>query len=118
MTTISQKADYVRQAIAEEAVATRCPATHGHYRCSLPVGHEGKHQPAHTCHWPGCDAAVPPATWGCRKHWYLLPRQLRSAIWRAYRPGQEISKTPSRDYIDVARQVQEWIDANHLKAAK
>lgn len=68
--------------------------------------------PRHTCHWPGCKKVVPPAMWGCRAHWYALPKDLRDRIWRAYRPGQEISKTPSPDYIAVARDVQDWIKKN------
>jgi len=68
---------------------------------------DGSH--GHHCHWPGCDKTVPPATWGCRKHWYMLPAALRSLIWRTFRPGQEETKTPSREYVDAARKVQEWI---------
>lgn len=63
----------------------------------------------HTCHWPGCSTAVPPRMWGCQPHWYRLPKALRDRIWQTYRPGQEISKTPSADYIAAAREVQEWI---------
>jgi hypothetical protein len=65
--------------------------------------------PKHTCHWPGCPNAVPPAMWGCRGHWFMLPRRLRALIQKHYRPGQEISKTPSIEYIDAARKVQDWI---------
>lgn len=68
---------------------------------------------AHHCHWPGCTKQVPPAKWGCLKHWRMLPKQLRDLIWRAYQPGQEITLTPSRDYIEAARQVQDWITANY-----
>jgi hypothetical protein len=63
----------------------------------------------HTCHWPGCTAMVPPAMWGCRAHWYLLPREIRQLFWRTYRPGQEIDGRPSRAYIVAARAAQEWI---------
>lgn len=63
----------------------------------------------HTCHWPGCEKIVPPALWGCREHWYRLPVLLRAKVWRAYRPGQEITKDPSTDYIEVAKEVQKWI---------
>lgn len=65
----------------------------------------------HHCHWPGCEKQVPPAMWGCYQHWKLLPRSLQSRIWAAYRPGQEVSMTPSREYLAVAREVQEWITA-------
>lgn len=86
MASIGQKADYVKRA--------------GQTR-------------DHHCHWPGCGAQVPPAMWGCKKHWFALPLVLRNRIWRAYRPGQEVDGTPSRDYVAVAREVQGWIQANH-----
>ena len=63
----------------------------------------------HECHWPGCDLQVPPAMWGCKRHWYTLPKALRSEIWRTYRPGQEADMRPSGAYLDVARKVQSWI---------
>lgn len=82
MTTISEKVDHV--------LAARQTRTHH-------------------CHWPGCQAQVPPARWGCRKHWYSLPIGLRNKIWAAYRPGQEDDQRPSLRYVEVARAVQEWI---------
>lgn len=84
MTSIGRKAAYVRRAAG---------------------GDTGNH----TCHWPGCTMRVPPAMWGCKKHWFTLPDDLRRAIWRTYRPGQEISKTPSPAYVAVALQVRDWI---------
>jgi hypothetical protein len=70
----------------------------------------------HECHWPGCPKQVPPALWGCPPHWYALPRSLRDRIWRAYEPGQESgSRRPSREYLEVAKDVQEWI-REHGKA--
>lgn len=64
---------------------------------------------SHTCHWPGCTKQVPPAMWGCKQHWFALPKTLRDRVWRAYRPGQEITMTPSAEYLAVANEVQEWI---------
>lgn len=63
----------------------------------------------HACHWPGCKRQVRPAMWGCREHWYALPKELRDRIWRTYRPGQENDGRPSREYIAIFRAVQEWI---------
>lgn len=63
----------------------------------------------HECHWPGCTKQVPPAMWGCREHWYMLPRDLRNEIWRTYKPGQEVTLTPSVAYIEVAKRIQQWI---------
>lgn len=65
----------------------------------------------HHCHWPGCPQQVPPAIWGCKAHWYMLPLTIRTQIWRAYQPGQEVNGTPSRAYIDAARAAQDWIAA-------
>lgn len=70
---------------------------------------------SHHCHWPGCNKEVPPKLWGCKEHWYKLPKRLRDAIWATYVPGQEITKTPSVDYIEVANEVQEWISENKPK---
>jgi hypothetical protein len=63
----------------------------------------------HSCHWPGCPAQVPPAMWGCRGHWFTLPKPIRDDIWRAYRPGQERDMRPSRTYVEAAQAAQEWI---------
>lgn len=63
----------------------------------------------HHCHWTGCNKQVPPAMWGCKKHWLRLPKVLRDRIWAAYRPGQEIEMTPSVAYLQAADDVQRWI---------
>ena len=63
----------------------------------------------HTCHWPTCNKQVPPAMWGCKTHWFMLPKHLRDAIWKAYRPGQEQDLDVSDAYMDAANAVQEWI---------
>lgn len=90
-------------------------AMHG-IEADVDVGADGRFEirtpqkPAvHTCHWPGCGKAVPPAMWGCKAHWFKLPKRLRDRIWETYRPGQEITKTPSATYLAVAAEVQAWI---------
>ena len=65
----------------------------------------------HHCHWPGCEKQVPPAMWGCKAHWFRLPKHLRDRIWETYVPGQELTMTPSKAYLEAARAVQEWIAA-------
>lgn len=72
----------------------------------------------HTCHWPGCEVEVPPARWGCKRHWFLLPQAIRNLIWRAYRPGQEITRTPSPAYLKAARVAEEWIQRYGLELEK
>lgn len=69
----------------------------------------GKARPGHHCHWPGCSESVPPSMWGCRRHWYMLPTYLRNRIWLTYRPGQEITQDPGREYVKAALEVREWI---------
>lgn len=66
----------------------------------------------HTCHWIGCEAQCPPSQWGCRAHWFKLPKRLRDKIWGAYVPSQERRLDPSQAYITVAHEVQDWIKAN------
>ena len=63
----------------------------------------------HRCHWPGCKRQVPPAMWGCPEHWRRLPASLRNRIWATYRIGQEERSDPSREYLDVAQAIQDWI---------
>jgi len=67
----------------------------------------------HECHWPGCGVQVPPAMWGCREHWMRLPKRLRDLLWDTFRPGQEMNRTPSREYVKAAREVQNWIAENN-----
>jgi hypothetical protein len=62
----------------------------------------------HACHWPGCAKEIPPRRLMCRSHWKTLPPAIRSAVWNAYRPGQEIDRDPSREYVTAARAAQEW----------
>ena len=106
---MSRKTEYVK---AQADPQERCPEKHpSGYSCMKPAGHFGNHVPkvSHHCHWPGCTKEVPPAMWGCKPHWFALPIRLRNMVWAAYEPGQEITKTPSAEYLEVARQVQEWI---------
>ena len=66
----------------------------------------------HLCHYPSCSKEVPPKLWGCKPHWFSLPKYLRDKIWKYYVPGQEVTKTPSKEYIEVAKEVQDWILTN------
>lgn len=88
----------------------RCDATKNGMQCTEAKGHKGRHQlpHAHKCHWPACNEEVPPKLWGCKKHWFKLPKKLRKRIWATYKPGQEITKTPSNNYMKVALEIQDW----------
>lgn len=56
----------------------------------------------HHCHAIGCDAVVPPVMHMCLRHWKMVPQPVQKLIWHHYKPGQEITKTPSVDYLCVA----------------
>lgn len=62
----------------------------------------------HHCHWPGCQVQVKPALFSCKRHWFTWPEAIRSAIWAAYRPGQEQSKDPSPAYLQAAEAAIEY----------
>ncbi len=36
-----------------------------------------------------CGQTVAPAILMCKKHWYMVPRDIRMRVLRSYRPGQE-----------------------------
>jgi hypothetical protein len=57
----------------------------------------------HTCHADDCTLLVRPEVFMCRRHWFMVPKVLRDAVWREYRPGQEVTKTPTNGYLVVAR---------------
>lgn len=57
----------------------------------------------HTCHAPGCARRVPASMFACKPHWFMLPERIRDAIWKEYRQGQEIHKTPTPRYMAVQR---------------
>jgi hypothetical protein len=42
----------------------------------------------------------------CHRHWSLIPKARQRELWRVYREGQEISKSPTREYLDVARSLR------------
>lgn len=89
----------------------RCEERHKNgMQCINITGHKGRHTlpHAHVCHWPTCTTGVPAKLWGCKEHWFKLPKRLRDRIWATYVPGQEATKTPSDNYMKVALEVQDW----------
>lgn len=63
----------------------------------------------HKCPWPDCRELVPVIHWGCKPHWFALPRRFRERIWKEYRRGQGVRRLPTLAYLAVAREVQAWI---------
>lgn len=66
---------------------------------------------SHTCHAPNCPVEVPPKMFMCKPHWMALRPSLRDAIWKTYRPGQEITKDPSPEYLTAARKAIDYLTA-------
>lgn len=57
----------------------------------------------HSCHATGCSTGVSQTMWGCKKHWFMVPRTIRDRVWTHYRPGQEDDWMPTREYLYAAR---------------
>lgn len=57
----------------------------------------------HNCHAEKCQKRCAPRKLFCLAHWTATPRTIQDAVWRYYREGQEISKTPTRTYCAVQR---------------
>lgn len=59
---------------------------------------------SHRCHLPSCREEVPPRLLMCKRHWFMVPKPLRDAVWREYRPGQEEGNAPvTKEYLQVAQ---------------
>ena len=56
----------------------------------------------HRCHIPGCGVRVKPEMLLCAFHWAKVPKPLKQAVWKTYRPGQCSDKNPSRAWLDAA----------------
>lgn len=63
----------------------------------------------HLCHAEGCTRPVPPKMFMCKPHWFALPKETRDAVWATYRPGQEVDKDPSDEYLAVAIEAINWL---------
>ena len=64
---------------------------------------------AHTCHATGCVKRVPPEMFMCKYHWFKLPKRLRDAIWRTYRPGQCDDWNISHEYAEAAKDAVKFL---------
>lgn len=64
----------------------------------------------HQCHATRCKRIIPPHLLMCKVHWQKVPPLLKSAVWRAYRTGQEITKTPSEEYMVAYRAAVNSVD--------
>ena len=58
---------------------------------------------SHTCHATNCEVPVPPTMFMCKQHWFMLPKNMRDAIWDTYRIGQCDDWDISHAYANAAR---------------
>lgn len=57
----------------------------------------------HLCHALDCNKRIPPRLLFCPQHWAKVSKLIRALVWRHYRPGQEVDKKPSPQYLVVQR---------------
>lgn len=77
--------------------------------------HEGEEAMKHLCHATGCPVETPPRLFMCGRHWGMLPTEMKNDINRLFRPGQEVSKTPSKQYMLAALAAVKWLRKNEVK---
>ena len=60
---------------------------------------------AHVCHVYKCEVRVPPSMLMCRRHWEMVPRGLRDAVYASFNPQQcrRGGPAPSREWLTAAR---------------
>lgn len=64
---------------------------------------------AHTCHATGCNVEVPPEMFMCKRHWFSLPKPMRTKVWATYRPSQCDDWQISHEYANAAREAVRYI---------
>jgi len=68
-------------------------------RSQAGLGHDGKHK----CHADGCSKPIAPAYLMCPAHWRMVPAEIQRRIWLLYRPGQEVDKRPTGQYLSAMK---------------
>lgn len=63
----------------------------------------------HLCHARDCQTAVPRKMFMCRKHWFMLPKDMQDQVWDTYTPGQENTMDVSAAYMEVTRKCIEYV---------
>jgi hypothetical protein len=60
----------------------------------------------HRCPKPGCTVSVPSSQFACKPHWFMLPQDIRSKIWRSWKSG-DIDK-----HSAAMTKAMEWYEVN------
>lgn len=58
---------------------------------------------SHTCHAAGCSVHTPPQMLMCKRHWFMVPREIRNRVWSTYRDGQCDDWDITNAYANAAR---------------
>lgn len=61
------------------------------------------------CQWPGCEVQIPSGMWGCKYHWFKLPKHLRKRLYLAYAPKPQVITVPSPEYVKVMQDIADWL---------
>lgn len=64
---------------------------------------------SHHCHATECRIGVPPQMFMCHRHWYMLSKPQKDAIWKYYRVGQCDDQKPSKTYCMIAKMAVMYI---------
>jgi hypothetical protein len=51
------------------------------------------------CPVPGCDHLIDPSRLMCRRHWYVVPKQLRDQVWATWRSGEGVFSREHQDAV-------------------
>jgi protein gp37 len=64
-----------------------------------------------------CETEVSPKLFMCGLHWRLVPRRLQMAIWKHYRPGQEVDGRVTGKYFEAAQAAIEAVAQRQVEIA-
>jgi hypothetical protein len=84
-----------------------CPHAHEFRKRTPTAGGTGRRvrseRSPHACHARGCTTEVDPAMLMCKRHWSIVPKPLKNAVWGTYVAGQELRKDPTAEYLRAAQ---------------
>lgn len=63
---------------------------------------------AHDCPAPNCGVQVPHSQLACKRHWFMLPADLRREVWAAFREDGQ----GSRRHVEACLAARDWLEQN------
>ena len=76
---------------------------------SLFPDHAAERRAAHICHARDCGKNVPPEFLMCGRHWRMVPKKIRDAVWKHYREGQCDDLRVTREWLQAADAAIGWV---------